>query len=106
MTESSEYDFSKYPKITSTLVFEGISLIVHRYGSTNMSGCIYLGNDEHTKFTNEVYGISSLLPTTAYCYSLRNVQLEQSTSHRYIPKCETIRSGSCKHDGSHDARRS
>lgn len=39
MKEAQEYDYSKY-------------------GHTNLSGTIYLGDDSHTKFTNEVYGIS------------------------------------------------
>jgi sphinganine-1-phosphate aldolase len=41
MKESQQYDLSKY-------------------GTQNLSGCIYLGDDEHTKFTNEAYGLFSL----------------------------------------------
>jgi glutamate/tyrosine decarboxylase-like PLP-dependent enzyme len=41
MHESHQYDFSKY-------------------GTHNLSGTIYLGDDEHTKFTNEAYGMFSL----------------------------------------------
>jgi len=31
-----------------------------KYGAKHLSGCIYLGNDAHTKFVNEAYGMFSL----------------------------------------------